>query len=317
MKKKSFFIMFLIFGTMSIASYAQVKDGKWPKATVNYFEEPRVLVAAHFTPVVGIPYTGLFYGVDANVKLAKLLYVSGGFMLPILDLSFVDGGPSNYSFYGGGELVLRRKRESDRFDLTISSSQTGNVITTKYRDYYVDVYESRILRFGAEYFANSRYSPNFMNTKQGFKFEPNIGLKMPDGTYYTDHSFTFNCLFFYIGIGKKSLNYFTIKMSDYQESDKFTTTLTGYFDLFYAPFLSFTPFTYRNASYNPADYYLVMPFGGRLGFEAYRTMGKYLGFYTRVEFGMMPGVGYPAFVKWGVGVSSIVKKLKSIGNELK
>ena len=238
-------------------------------------------------------------------------------MLPLLDLSFVDGGPSNYSFYGGGELVLKNKKKSERFNLTISSSQTGNVITTKYRDYYVNVYEARVLRFGAEYFANSRYSPNFMNTKQGFKFETNIGLKMPDGSFYTDHSSTFNCLFFYLGIGKKSLNYFTIKMSDYQESDKFTSTITGYFDLFYAPFLSFTPFLYNNASYDPADFYTVMPFGGRLGFEAYRTMGKYLGFYTRIEFGMMPGVGYPAYVKWGIGVSSIFTKLKSIGNELK
>lgn len=297
-------------------TYAQVDSKNWPTASVDYFKQPRILIGAHITPVLGLPYTGIFYGVDANVKVAKILYVNAGFLAPILDMSYVDGGQPRYAFYGGGELVLRNKKISDRFDLTISQSRSGDVVTTRYRDYYVKVYEPSVLRFGAEYYMNSKYSANILNTKRKFDLEGEAGLQMPDGQIIS-HSSTLNCFYFYLGIGKKSLNYFKIKMPDYQESDKFTSTLTGYFDLFYAPFIQLTPFEYAGQTYDPADFYRVMPFGGRFGLEYYKTSGKYLGFYTRMEIGMMPGIGFPVYGKIGIGISSIFTKLKSIGNELK
>jgi hypothetical protein len=315
MKKKVFFSMILVCILSLNYTNAQVDSKDWPRATVDYFQQPRVLIGAHITPVLGLPYTGIFYGVDANVKVAKILYVNAGFLAPLLDMSFIDGSEHNYAFYGGGELVLRNKKTSDQFDLTISQSRSGDVVTTKYRDYYVKVYEPSVFRFGGEYYMNAQYSPNFLNTKRKFEIDGEYGLQMPNGQIIS-HSSTLNCFYFYLGIGKKSLNYFKIKMPDYQESDKFTSTLTGYFDLFYAPFIKLTPFMYAGQSYDPADFYRVMPFGGRFGFEYYKTSGKYLGFYTRMEIGMMPGIGFPVYGKIGIGISSIFTKLKSIGNEL-
>lgn len=53
--------MFLLVLSISTQiTQAQVDSKNWPKAYVDYFKQPRVLVAAHFTPVVGLPYTGLF-----------------------------------------------------------------------------------------------------------------------------------------------------------------------------------------------------------------------------------------------------------------
>lgn len=316
MKKFLFFTTCLVFLLSLKTSIAQVDNNGWAPATVDYFNQPKILFAAHITPAIGFPYTGIFYGADLNIKVAKILYVNAGFLAPLLDMSFIYNDGNRYNFYAGTELVLRNKKIYDRFDLTISTTQSGNYTIKKYRDYKVRVYEQTILRLGAEYYMNSRFEANALTTLNGFKEKVTTGLLMPDGQII-DYSGNINCAFLYLGIGKKSLNYFKIKMSDYQESDKFTSTLTGYFDLFYAPFITLAPITYGIYTYEATDLLRKMPFGGRLGFEYYNTSGKYLGFYTKMEFGMTPGVGFPAYFKVGVGVSSIFTKMKSIGNELK
>jgi len=316
MKKFLFFTTcLLLVGSMKI-SVAQVDNNGWASATVDYFNQPRILFAAHITPAAGFPYTGIFYGADLNVKVAKILYVNAGFLAPILDMSYIYNDGGRYNFYGGTELVLRNKKIYDRFDLTTSISQSGDYTVKKYRDYKVRVYEQTILRLGAEYYMNSRFEANALTTLNGFKEKVTTGLLLPNGQIIEDYSSNLNCAFLYLGIGKKSLNYFKIKMSDYQESDKFTSTLTGYFDLFYAPFITLNPITYGNTTYDAASLLRKMPFGGRLGMEFYNTSGKFLGFYTRMEFGMMPGVGFPVYFKIGVGVSSIFTKLRSQGSTL-
>lgn len=316
MKKFLFFTTLLIFVVSLKTSRAQVDNNGWAPATVDYFKQPKILFAAHITPAIGFPYTGIFYGADLNVKVAKILYVNAGFLAPLLDMSFIYNDGNRYNFYAGTELVLRNKKIYDRFDLTISTTQSGDYTVKKYRDYKVRISEQNILRLGAEYYMNSRFEANALTTLNGFKNKVTTGLLMPDGQII-DYSSNLNCAFIYLGIGKKTLNYFKIKMSDYQESDKFTSTLTGYFDLFYAPFITLNPITYGNQTYDAATLLRKMPFGGRLGFEFYNTSGKYLGFYTKMEFGMTPGVGFPAYFKIGIGVSSIFTKLKSVGNELK
>lgn len=315
MKKLLFFSTTLLFVLSMKISVAQVDNNGWASATVDYYNQPRILFAAHITAPLGIPYTGIFYGADINVKAAKFLYVSGGFLAPILDMSFIHNDGHRYNFYGGTEFVIRNKKIFDRFDLTISTTQSGDYTIKKYRDYKVKVHEQTVLRLGAEYYMNSRFEANVLTTLNGFKNKVYTGMLMPDGQIY-DYSGQLNCAFLYLGIGKKSLNYFKIKMSDYQESDKFTNTLTGYFDLFYAPFITLAPITYGIHTYEATDLLRKMPFGGRLGMEYYNTSGKFLGFYTKMEFGMMPGVGFPVYFRIGVGVSSIFTKMKSQGSTL-
>ena len=72
--------LFLVSFKMSMA---QVDNNGWTPASVDYFKQPRILFAAHITPAIGLPYTGIFYGADINVKVAKILYVSGGFLAPL------------------------------------------------------------------------------------------------------------------------------------------------------------------------------------------------------------------------------------------
>lgn len=315
MKKILFLTSCFLFLVSFKMSMAQVDNNGWTPASVDYFKQPRILFAAHITPAIGLPYTGIFYGADINVKVAKILYVSGGFLAPLLDMSFIYHDGPRYDFYGGIELVLRNKKIYDRFDLTISTTQSGDYTIKKYRDYKVRVFEQTILRLGAEYYTNSRFEANALTTLNGFKNKVMSGILMPDGQIM-EYNGQLNCAFLYLGIGKKSLNYFKIKMSDYQESDKFTSTLTGYFDLFYAPFITLNPITYGNHTYEATDLLRKMPFGGRLGMEYYNTSGKFLGFYTKMEFGMMPGVGFPVYFKIGVGISSIFTKMKSQGSSL-
>ncbi len=305
---------FLLFVSVKDCS-AQVDNNGWAPASVDYYNQPRILFAAHITPALGFPYTGIFYGADLNVKVAKILYLNAGFVAPLLDMSIIHNDGGRYSFYGGAELVLRNKKIYDKFDLTTSTTQSGDYTIKKYRDYKVKVNEQTILRLGAEYYMNSRFEANALTTLNGFKNKVTSGLLMPDGQIM-DYSSHVNCAFLYLGIGKKSLNYFKIKMSDYQESDKFTSTLTGYFDLFYAPVITLNPITYGIHTYDAGTLLRKMPFGGRLGMEYYNTSGKFLGFYTKLEFGMMPGVGFPVYFKIGIGVSSIFTKMKSQGSIL-
>lgn len=314
MKKKLFFLILMVL-TISIQfANAQVNSKNWPKATVEYYKEPRLLIAAQVTPVIGIPFTGIFYGVDVNFKLAKILYLSGGFLAPIIDMSFINGGPKNFDVYAGGELVMWRKKDFSSFDVVTGG---GNGVT-KYRDYEVKTAELKIFRFGTEYYTNSIYSANFLTAKKLVKDDDmESGIQMPDGNIINPAGL-FNCHFFYAGFARRSNQYLAISLSDYKDLTEISKlSISMYLDFFYAPFLKFPDIVYEGVNYKFADYFRVMPFGGRMGVEVFKISGKYVGIYTKIEFGMMPGVGFPAYAKWGIGMSSIYTKMKSIGNELK
>lgn len=313
MKKFLFFTILLALTLSFKWSYSQIDCKNWAKATVDYYKEPRLLIGAHVTPVIGLPFAGIFYGIDANVKVAKILYVNGGFLAPIIDLSSVLGGENNYSFYGGGELVMWKKRSYTTFKV-ITGGGSGY---TTYRDYDVKTADLTILRFGAEYYTNSHFSTGILTIKKPNFGSSNDVITLPNGSQIS-HAFQYNCQFFYLGIARKSNQYLGISMSDYKNHTDITKfTLTMYFDLFYTPFLSFPDFAHQGVNYKFGDYYRIMPYGGRMGFEAFNVSGKYVGFYSKIEFGMMPGIGLPAYFKIGIGVASIYTKMKSIGNELK
>jgi hypothetical protein len=306
-------ILFLGLTLFSILIQAQIKSEKWPSATVEYYKPVNIFINGNITPYLG-PANGIYYGFGGTYHLNKF-YIEASTLQPILDESFIFGGPKSRFFSLGGEFVFSRKVDYENVQVVIERNidytSTEKITTTTYRDYLVRYPTEKTLRFGAATY-NGSAGANFLNVKlKGDKNGVPVIIGSNGGMLeYGDATVNTRTAYIYLGYSKKSLEFYQIEMSDYVGKDITKSMFSTYVDLIYGPYIHIENSNLENS-------FKTMPFGLRVGMELYKTTGKYLGRYIKIETGILPGVGVaPCFLQLTVGASILIQNHEIIGTEI-
>jgi hypothetical protein len=194
--KISICLLVIIFSTR-LEVVGQITSDKWPKATIKYYEVPRLTTRIGFIPMVGSGLSCIDYEAGAMYKLNNSFYLKAGIMKPLVD----EDKTSKYSI--GGEWIFKSKQKKSNENFKISEKQISSTLKeVKYRVYNIIIPAEKSVRFGIEY-VNSEVEKKML---------------------------------IYGGIGWRELSYFYVEMPDLGMNFEKCLTFNPYIDLVYSPY---------------------------------------------------------------------------------
>jgi len=283
---------------------SQISSSQWPEAKINYYTPPRLSVNLDVLSADIGPMFGLYFGANANCKVTDKVYVNADILKPLLDgKAFINDGTKAHKWAVGGEYVLSNKRKNINTSVTISEKSIGGGYKeVKYRDYDIMTPVEKTIRFGFERY-NCYVKPNSLNTsewKQYYTYSERAFKTSSGG--YNDEGANAVTNYIYVGLSSREKSYFYVDMTDLNIGRQFATSFTKYIDFMFAPSVNLEGMTNYKKQY----------FGFRGGIQ-YELNRKFIGFYSRMEAGMFPGVGMlPLFFRITCGLNLRFAKMKAV-----